>query len=521
MSLSTRSLALLLATTALTAHAQSDAKVAYTDRQYLGNLAYGSSNPVAESHMPLTDIVDIRLDYRQQSGPLHLVDDAGRSTSWSPSFAGLKQVGRTVFAGGLAYDNSRLADRRWNNTLYLSPHNPYVIGDSVAGRFARETFALHGAAVLRATDRLRLGLRAFYDVGSSAKEKDPRPDIKGMRFTLNPGAEYTLGRHALGLSAHVGWLSEESSTTVVRTTTTQNLLLFQGLGIYEARQALGYKRKYNGMRYGANLQYTLCPDSTAALADHIDIGYTGEREDATDGATSTKYKGGRYSGTALTLSNRLSIRPSGRTVHNVTLTAGLRQTTGRWYTQRQTTDADNNLVYTVINENDDYEASRYQAAVAYRLDLLAGTLPTFTVNVSAALDHSTSRHRVYGAALDVTRATLGADATRRFRLHAAWLAATLRASYSTVPSSRLDVTSLPATFAVVRDKYTVPAYDALRADHWGAGASLAYARPLRLLGGHTTVNAALHADYLGQTAALPTLNGAYRLTVGASLGLVF
>ncbi|MGM9620310.1 MAG: DUF6850 family outer membrane beta-barrel protein, partial [Bacteroidaceae bacterium] len=229
----------LLCATAAVSQAQDYAKADYRDRQYLGNVTYGSESPVSLRYMPLTDIADIHVGYRHAGGDFHLVDEPGRLNSWVASFTGMKRVSKVTFAGGLVYENSTLRDRCWNNTLFISPNNPYIIADSLKSKFGNEVFRLDGAAAYALNDRLTLALRAKYDVGSSATQKDPRPEIKGMRFNLAPGVEYRMGRHAVGASANVRWLSEQVSHTVLRTTTKQYVFLFQGLGVYETKDALG------------------------------------------------------------------------------------------------------------------------------------------------------------------------------------------------------------------------------------------------------------------------------------------
>lgn len=521
MSLRFHSISLLLAATVFTSSAQTDAKVAYQERQYLGNVSLGSDNPVSIYYMPITDIADIRVDYTHNSGDLHLIDEAGRANDWAVSFTGLKSVGKVVFQGGLTYNNRSLDDRRWNNTLFVSHYNPFIIGDSIRSKFNCETFALDGGAVYTPSRHLKLALRAYYNVGSSATQKDPRPDIKGMRFALNPGVEYSFGNHAAGLSGNVGWLSEESSTTVVRTTTKQYLFLFQGLGVYEAKDAMGYKRKYNGMRYSVNLQFTLNRDNSATVSDFIELGYHGEYENATDGSSATKYKGGRYSGSGFSLYNRLRIRQGDRIMHNITLSGLMHKTTGRWYTQKQSTDAQGNLIYEVINESDNLEGHDYSGNIGYRFDLLDGTLPTLSASANGTIDRSETKNRLYGAREEYTNMTVSADVTKRFPIKGSWLSATLGGLYHSSLDSKLNIANMPPTYSLIMQRYTRPAFDDATASYWGINGNITYSLPLRLLKYDSTLNIAVNADYRSQTGSTPTLSGADRYYVGGSVGFVF
>lgn len=513
---------MMIAAATLTSQAQSDSKVAYPDRQYLGNISYGSSNPVSISYMPISNIADLKVEYGHTGGALHSIDDAGKINDWSASFTGMKKVNKVTFSGGLIYNNSSLGDRRWNNTLFVSRHNPFIIGDSIISKFNNETFALNGMAAYSPSDKLKLGLGVTYDVGSSATQKDPRPEIKGMRFNIVPGAEYTLGRHAIGLSANVGWLSEEVTHTVVRTTTSQYVLLFQGLGVFESKNAVGYRRKYDGMRYGAHLQYSLNKTAGATVSDFIELGYYSEYENATDGSSATKYKGGRYSGNGITLYNRLQIKQGQNILHNVTISGARHKSTGTWYTQKQATDADGNLIYDVINESDNFEGNETKAGIAYRFDRVnASMLPTLSVGVSADIERDEIKNRIYGAKEEYTNAYINASATKRFAIRHSWFGATVRGGYRMSVDSSINLDGMPASYSIIMSKYTRPAFDAMTAGYWEGGLVLSYSLPLDIMHYASILDIKVSADYRSQTDKTTTLKDADRFYFGVSAGFVF
>lgn len=511
----------LLCATAAVSQAQDYAKADYRDRQYLGNVTYGSESPVSLRYMPLTDIADIHVGYRHAGGEFHLVDEPGRLNSWVASFTGMKRVSKVTFAGGLVYENSTLRDRCWNNTLFISPNNPYIIADSLKSKFGNEVFRLDGAAAYALNDRLTLALRAKYDVGSSATQKDPRPEIKGMRFNLAPGVEYRMGRHAVGASANVRWLSEQVSHTVLRTTTKQYVFLFQGLGVYETKDALGYTRKYNGTRYGVQLQYSLNNTADARLSDFLQIEYFGEHEDAVDGGSNLKYKGGRYRGSGITVTDRLMLRTSGHMIHNFTLHASMVNTKGRWYTQRSSTDADGNLIYDVINEADHLEGNYMQAGVAYRLDRInASGLPVFQAEVTADVDNSETTNKIYAAKESYTNALVAASVTRRFPIKKGWLAPRVNAGCRIALDNKLDISNMPATYDKVMGLYTSPQFSVLTADCCQAGAEVTYAFPLVFMKYRAWLEMSLEGGYVGQIHNSDFGNG-NRYYAGARVGFIF
>ncbi len=72
----------LIGTVSVMSWAQDDSKVDYLDRQYLGNVTYGSASPVSLKYMPVTDLADIHVGYRHAGGDFHLIDQPGSSDMW-------------------------------------------------------------------------------------------------------------------------------------------------------------------------------------------------------------------------------------------------------------------------------------------------------------------------------------------------------------------------------------------------------------------------------------------------------
>ncbi|MCM1021193.1 MAG: hypothetical protein NC343_03045 [Muribaculum sp.] len=504
------------------ANAQVADKVAYSDQQYIGNVSDGSHNPVAESYMPITDVADMHIDYLRNSGDFHRADAPGSSQSWLVSFTGMKKVGKVVFAGGLTYDNTVQNDRRWNNTIFVSRYNPYVIGDSIFSKFNRETFKLDGAAIYIPTERLRLGLRARYDVGSSATQKDPRPEIKGMRFTLNPGVDYSLGNHSIGLSANVGWLSESSTTTVEKTTTKQYVFLFQGLGVYETKDAIGYRRRYEGFDYGASLQFVFNRDKDARVSDFIEVGYTNSYEDAVDGSNASRYKGGKYMGNGVSVKNRLRLRYGDNAYHNIALSGLMHDTKGRWYNQKVTTDQSGNLTYEVINESDYYEGKNICLSASYRYDLLDGSIPKLSASIDATYDKNEIKNKLYGASENYSMVDLVAQVTRRFAIRKSCLGISIKGLYGFSPDGSLNVSSMPSTYSLVVEKFTRPDYDYLTSGYFGGGASATYSLPLNFSEYNSLLNISLQADYRRATAsATSACHDTDRYMIYGTIGFVF
>lgn len=504
-----------------TAFAQTDLKVDYADRQFLGNVAAESSNPVAVHYMPISDLADLHLGYRYENGDFHLIDGANISSAWEASFSGMKRVGKVTFNGFLVYNNSSLRERRWNNTLFVSDRNPFIIADSLKSTFNPETFHLHGGAAYKPSKNLLLGLAATYMVGSSATQKDPRPEIKGMCFRLTPGVEYTFGHHAVGLSGEVEWLSEEVTHTVVKTTTKQYLLLFQGLGVFETKDAVGYRRKYNGTHWGVQAQYVFNNSADTRISNFLEGGFFSEFEDATDGKNAQRYKGGRYSANGFRAVERFSLRPSERTVHNFTLSGSIVSSKGKWYTQRTSTDENGNIIYETINASDNLEATAIEAQLGYRFDRLTSSgLPLFQGEANLGIENSETKNKVYGAKESYSNVLLNLSAIRRFPIKKGFLAAGLNAGCRMKLQSSIKLSGMPETYDRVMQLYTRPAFHAEIADLWQAGASLTYSLPVRILGYSSVMEVGVDGGYRGRINE-DRYVGSDRLNIGGRFGFVF
>lgn len=368
-------------------HAQGgkDSLRLYQDVLYLGNIQYGSNNPTAISDSPLRSVTDININFLRSSGDFRLVDQSSREHWWSGSLFGIQRIGKITFEGDVSYENGKQTDRKWNSTLFIADDNPFIVADSLTGDYNVEKFRLNGGFSYEINAHWRAGLRAIYEVGSSADQTDPRPDIKGMRFLLNPGVDYQWGNFRIGASAGVRWLGESVNYTLVKTYEPHQLFLFRGMGNYESQQAIGFQRRYTGTAYQGNLQ--LGWNNAAHLADFLELGYEKSTEEAIDGSSSNKYKGGKYARTRFSLTNRFRISGE-RTMHNVTLEASHNKVEGTWYIQTQSSDADGNTVWEVKDASVCHIEKRTDASLTYRMDRMRQMLPHFTWEVKAGVRQS-------------------------------------------------------------------------------------------------------------------------------------
>lgn len=177
----------------------------YRDVMWLENSWAGSVNPVSIAKVPLESLFGLRVKYGLLDGNFRQVDEAEKENDLQVSIFGIKKLNKMVFEGNIGYYNQIQYDRKWNSTLFISPQNPFILADSIAGKFNLEKFVLHGGFAWNLSSRVNVGLRADYEVGSVADQTDPRPDTKSMRFGLTPGIAFRLSEQfSLGMSVKIG-----------------------------------------------------------------------------------------------------------------------------------------------------------------------------------------------------------------------------------------------------------------------------------------------------------------------------
>ena len=391
--------------------------------------------------------------------------------NWRGGMYGVRKLNKIAFEGGMSYRNIRQEEKKWNSTLFVDRDNPFVLGDSLAGDFTVETFHLFGGFALAVSSRWQAALRVVYDAGSSADESDPRPDTKAMKFLLNPGVNYVAGNWTLGASAGIGWLSESIAYTAVKTIENYQLFLFRGLGINEMKQAIGYERKYRGNHYRGAVQLGW---THRGIADFLELGYEKGKEEATDGGSSQKYKGGKYERTAYRLMNRLQLKGE-RIVHNLTLQAVLNQVEGIWYIQKQQTDADGNVVWEVKNASVCYKEDRAEAGLVYRMDVMKEDIPGFTWSLRTGYIQSEATAYPDLQKMKYSQLQLKTGVNKQFHIKESVLGIGVQGGYewNLSRSARFDR-------LVLAPCYTSPLYDYLSASRAEVQAELFLKYPLRM-----------------------------------------
>lgn len=430
----------------------------YGDITYLGNVAMGSDNPVFISDTPVEQYSQIGVSYGMGKGGFHNIDESGDTRGLHVSAYGLKKLEKVAFEGGITYTNGAEDRRKWKTTLYLDQRNPFILADTVDSDYALEKFTVDGRFSWQILPFMRFGINAFYEVGVNSDEQDPRAEVKGMRFKVNPGFGFRLSdRLNLGVTGGVRIFNEGTAYTCAVTATTHRFLLMSGLGTYYQQAGNSYQRDTKGLQWDASLQLVW---DAPGMANYVEAGVGSNSEENTDGGTSRQFLGGEFSSDFLFVKERFMYK-KGRAVHNVELAGILYRNEGVWYDQKSVT-SNGQSYWEVMNSSVKHKESAAEGSVAYRFDWLDGSCPLWSAGAKASLCYSDTYN--YPDKYNMQYLTMLADvsASRHIAIKRSFLSLTLGGRYGRALSSDISVSGLE-----LADKYTYPLFHYLTAQHYG------------------------------------------------------
>ena len=489
-------------------------KMVYQDYLYLHNIYRGSQNPTAISREALRDVFEVNASYRFANGDYHAMDAPDIQKTFDFSLYGIKKIKKVAFEGEIAYSNISERDKRWNSTLFIAPDNPFIIADSIYSNFSTEKFHLNGGFSYEATSKLHVGLRADYQVGSTANQTDPRPKIDGMRFYLNPGVDYQIGQFNVGLSGRAEWLSESSEYTVVRTTEgTYYAFLFHGLADPMMKTIVGYQRKYSGNSVGGNLQLAW---KNGNLQNLLEATYQKSTEEAEDGGSAEKFKGGKYKATQYGFTDRFMI-DGDRWIHNLNLRVFFHQVDGTYYQQEQHSTSDGNVIWDVISSSVCHKNTHNDMSLEYRLDKISSSrVPHFTVGIKGGMLSQKVNHYPELYLQKYTMAYGDIYARKMFSLKKYSLILHGNAAYAQRLSDE-DVTEGTA----LEEKYNTPQFEYISGNHFTASLKVELLHPLTVKNFSSSIGGFAEFTYSSYMGDYHFYKETSRQSVRAGVRLVF
>lgn len=157
--------------------------------------------------------------------------------------------------GGAGYENGRKRGVCFNETSDYERLYPYVMGDSVGGDLASQTYCFHGGFAYT-IGQVLLGAEAAFRAAFEYRQVDPRPLNTVSDFTLKVGVAMDLTDDYLtGISLKAGRYKQTNGLKFYNELGVPNVLHFTGLGTdYYRFRGSKYGTYYNGYNVGGGFQ---------------------------------------------------------------------------------------------------------------------------------------------------------------------------------------------------------------------------------------------------------------------------
>ena len=444
----------------------------YADYLYLNNGAYGNINPTFTKDISLEQLAILQVSYGAKNGGFHKLDKSGDIRDLFVNVYGVKKLESVTFEGGMSYRNGKDNQRCWNATLYQAELNPFILADSVLSNYNTEQFTLDGRFSWEPLDIMRFGINAFYEVGATSDEQDPRLETKGMRFTINPGIDFKVSKYVrIGATGGVRLFNENSRYSTVKTALNSSFFVMKGFGLSLNNGGTSYQRETKGTAWFAALQlYWNRPGFSNLLNGGIEM----NREKAIDGGTTQQFVGGEYRNTKIFANERFSFT-KGRFVNNFELSGEYNNIDGIWYDQKYITNTSGQSFWETKLKSIIYEHKMLKAEFNYRFDVLfSNNTPSWSVGVGTNFVNSDIKNHPDNYKQSYKNISANAFLTKHFNIKKSILSISVNGDYIKNLDSNIEVDD----YVVLKDAYTIPLFNYMIADSYSVGGKISTKIPI-------------------------------------------
>lgn len=409
------------------------------------------------------------ISYSQNNGELRLYNQPENENQLQIRTEGYKTLGRYHLFGSFNYSLNNRNKVKWNNVLFPSDNNPFVLADSMGGDFDTEIFDINaGFAMPFKNTRWNWGVKTNYKAGSSADQTDPRPAINAVRYNLAPGLTYAGKNITIGLDALAEGYNEDINITVLNYNLNHHFFLFNGLGNYYPNSGDSYRRNYRGFKAGGSVQAGIDKKNATYI---VQIGYTNNFESADDGSVERLFKAGDFVDHYFWTNNTIQLRGN-NTLHAINVSGGFHRSDGIWFDQMSVIDANRNVKWVVFSESVKYINDDVNLGVKY--DFLKEKALRRNYSLSASAQYKYSNTFYYPEEFYMTYSNVAAaiNGAKTFYLHNNWgITAELHAALQYNLSKDADFNGI--LFSEIISK---PAYAYLTADIVNAGGAVSISK---------------------------------------------
>ena len=450
------------------------------------NIRYGSYSPTYLSSNPQQTSGIAKVDYSLTRGKFHAINESGKVNDLNVLFAGLKNIGNLNLYGFINYQNLQEDNHSWNSTLYLDDTNPYIIGDSINSDATTEAFHMEAMASYNFSERWRAALRLGLKLGSRSDQNDPRPKTTTSVIPITLGSEWSIAKAwNVGVAAGTDLISSNMSYTIVNNLTNYRYFIMRGMGASFNRSSSdvpGYKRDYSGATWRAALHGVW--KTSDKIEQFLQLSGEFANQDATDGGSSFRFKGGDYEFNKIGLQYRLQYRPQQTTLHQFWVDASRKQGKGTWFDQERAVDTEhgNRTYYRVLAKTVAYKPQIMMANVTYRMDktLNDGTnlYATLNTGIEQTINKYFGDNGVNKQEYNMLHVNLNAGKT--WNIQDNILSTALGGGLYTPLGDRTFATGcIGGTTNDITGNYVIPLFEYYTAKRWQISAMADFKMPLR------------------------------------------
>lgn len=334
------------------------------------NTRSGSSSPVSLQYNPTASWNAASAAWNGEKGGFHRPDRPAGKSELDLSVSELGAHGAFRSAGSIRYRNTRDLSRNWNSLIGNDPDNPYVICDTLADNSLTERFDIEGALSWAFAPGWTAAGKVGITTATLSDNKDPRPknDISRIPFSLGVEHIFPDGWTA-GIYAGAELFFSRFTNYLEYGQKAYRYYKMKGMGdffAFSSSEISSAPREYAGTTYSAGANLSL---DRKDFSNFTEFGFESGYENARDGGSAYEWKSGDYSFMQLRLLERIDFKGSLR--QSITLTAGMKTTSGYWYDQKAMIDTEHgNLAYYEIKARYKNNAStRITAAAQYRIGM--------------------------------------------------------------------------------------------------------------------------------------------------------
>lgn len=495
----------------------------HAEMNYLNNIYLDTDNPIQLSFNTVTSFLAADVSGEWQNGDFRAMDQSPRYGGLNVHIWGLQDFGRLKVSGDIEYINSSDKDHRWNNTMMVSPLNPFFVADSLPSDVTTDRFAMHAAASYHFSDRWTGALQLKYTTGSLADQSDPRPKTNAMRFNMKPGVLFQLNEKlSVGADASVELFRSDINFAIENPLNPYTYFVMKGMGdhlILNNSETGNRPRDYRGTTIGAAVQAVY---QGSALSNTLQLAFTTNSENSIDGGQKFEYRTGDYRKSGLSLYDRVRYMRNDDAQHNLTLSASYLTDKGYWYDQQRKSDTEhgNRIYYEILNKSQIHSNSMLTARMAYSYDRFQQDRPRSKTGGSIQATHLSAEH--YEADTNkqhYTVLTCQANRQQFWNLGKARVEGLLDVGY-TLPLG----THYEDVRGKMADFYERPAFEYATASHLDIRVRGAYHHPVSINGQYAWFGLFAQvgtAVYTGQNETSPVFDGTSRTVVSTGVQLTF